>query len=237
MSFPNTSWSEIVAAAEHSTPRSQAALQNLCANYWYPLYAFIRRTAVGREEAEDLTQAFFARVLQKGYLSEYRLERGRFRTFLLACLKHFLSNERDRASALMRRGSAPDLPLVFEFGDAEGRLLREPRDEQTPEFLYERQWALSIVARVQARIEQEYNRTGKTKQFEHLRVFVMEDKSALPYREIANQLGITEGALKVTVHRLRRRFRELLSDEVAQTVVAPEEVKQEIEFLMSVLGK
>src|SRR3954451_3129307 len=107
--FPNTSWSEIVAAAEHSTPRSQAALENLCANYWYPLYAFVRRTAADREGAEDLTQAFFARVLQKGYLSEYRLERDRFRTFLLACLKHFLSNERDRASALMRGGNAADL--------------------------------------------------------------------------------------------------------------------------------
>jgi RNA polymerase sigma factor (sigma-70 family) len=235
--FPDTSWSEIVAAAEQASPRAQVALQNLCLHYWYPLYAFVRRNAVDREEAEDLTQAFFTRVLQKGYLREYDRDRGRFRTFLLACLKHFLANERDRASALKRRGSAADLPLEFDFGDAEGKLLREPPDEQTPETLYERQWALNVLARVQTRIAQEYERAGKTRQFEQLRIFVMDENSPLPYREIAVKLGTTEGALKVTVHRLRRRFRELLRNEIAQTVIAPEEVEQEIEFLMSILSR
>jgi RNA polymerase sigma factor (sigma-70 family) len=235
--FPNTIWSEIVAAADDSTARSRQALQSLCSSYWYPLYAFVRRHTLDREEAEDLTQAFFARLLQKGYLNEYRRERGRFRTFLLACLKHFLANERDRASARKRHGSGPNLPLEVDFGEAEGRLLRELSDNQTPQALYEHQWALSVVQRVQTRIAREYERAGKALQFESLRVFVTDESSPLPYREIAVQLGTTEGALKVTVHRLRRRFRELLRDEIAQTVAAPEEVQQEIDFLMSILSR
>jgi RNA polymerase sigma factor (sigma-70 family) len=235
--FPDTMWSEVVAAGENSTPRSRQALERLCSSYWRPLYAYVRRDGHDREEAEDLTQAFFTRLLDKNYLSDYRRERGRFRSFLLACLKHFLANEREWASARKRGGGKPVLPLEFDVSDAESEILREPPDDRTPEVIYEHQWAMSVVARVQIRIEREFERAGKAKQFEYLRGFVSGDDSGLPYREIAAKLGATEGALKVAVHRLRRRFRELLRDEISQTVLAPEEIQEEIGFLMSVLGR
>ena len=129
------------------------------------------------------------------------------------------------------------MPLEFDIDDAEQRFLREPADNQTPESIYEREWALSVVERVQARIEREFERTGKARHFEHLRAFIVAEDRALPYSEIAVQLGISEGALKVTVHRLRRRFRELMREEISHTVLAPEETRQEIEFLMSLLSK
>jgi RNA polymerase sigma factor (sigma-70 family) len=235
--FPNTMWSEVVAAGENSTPRSRQALESLCSSYWRPLYAYVRRDGHDREQAEDLTQAFFVRLLEKNYLNDYHRERGRFRSFLLACLKHFLANERDRDSAEKRGGGKAVLSLQFNVSDAENEFLHEPPDDQTPEVIYERQWALSVVARVQVRIEREFERAGKARQFEQLRGFISGDDSGLPYREVADKLGVTGGALKVAVHRMRRRFRELLRDEISQTVLIPEEVQEEIGFLMSVLTR
>ncbi len=230
-------WSQVVAAAGDSTPRSQQALENLCSIYWRPLYAYIRCNGHDREQAEDLTQAFFMRLIEKNYVNDYRRERGRFRSFLLACLKHFLANERDRDSAQKRGGGKTVLSLEFDTGDAENEFLHEPPDNRTPEVIYEHQWALSVVAKVQVRIEREFERAGKARQFDHLRVFVSGDDNALPYRELADNLGVTVGALKVTVHRLRRRFRELLLDEISQTVIGPEELQKEVGFLMSVLAR
>jgi RNA polymerase sigma factor (sigma-70 family) len=235
--FPNTMWSLVVAAAENSTPDSQQALEKLCSSYWRPIHAFICRNSHDREQAEDLTQAFFTRLLEKNYLNDYRREQGRFRSFLLVCLKRFLANERDWAAAQKRGGGRPNLPLEFDVSYAEQTLLHEPADNQTPEAIYEREWALSVVERVQTRIEREFKRSGKARQFEHLRAFITSEDRALPYSEIAVHLGISEGALKVSVHRLRRRFRELMLDEISETVLAPAEARLEIEFLMSLLSK
>jgi RNA polymerase sigma-70 factor (ECF subfamily) len=152
-------------------------------------------------------------------------------------LKHYFANERDRDSAQKRGGGKALLSLEFDLSDAENEFLHEPPDDRTPEVIYEHEWALSVVARVQIRIEREFERAGKARQFEHLRSFVSGDDSAAPYREVGEKLGMTGGALKVAVHRLRRRFRELLRDEISQTVLAPEEVQEEIGFLMSVLTR
>ena len=232
--FPNTLWSEVVAAANHP-PRRQSRRWRICV----PDIGFhsIRTSGATRhsDEAEDLTQAFFSRLLQKGYLTDYRRERGKFRTFLLACLKHFLANERDWASAQKRGGGNPELPLEFDINNAEQKLLYDPPDNLTPEVLYERQWAFSVVARVQARMEREFERGGRSRHFAQLRAFITDEDNPLPYREIAASLGISEGSLKVTVHRLRRRFRELLRDEISQTVLSQEEAQEELGFLMSVL--
>lgn len=235
-SFPATRWSLVLAAAEYDMSASRSeALSTLYSLYWYPLYAFARRQGNDAEQARDATQGFFVRIMEKGYLREFRGERGRFRTFLLAALKHYLSNELDRAKTLKRGGGSITIPINIAFDTAEARYGSEPSDNQTPETLFERQWALSLLQLVKSRLEEECVRTGKSVQFRQLSPFLMGEEPRPSYREIAASLGISEGSAQVIVHRLRRRFRDLLRDEVVQTLANPAEVDAEIRFLQGIL--
>jgi RNA polymerase sigma-70 factor (ECF subfamily) len=222
-----------VARAE-AGPEAHQALSLLCNAYWYPIYAYVRRLGHSQEEAEDLTQGFFARVLEKHYLRDFDQDRGRFRSFLLAALKHFIANQRDAARAVKRGGGRAPLPLD-EVLDAERRYRLEPRTDLTPDRIFERQWALTVLARVQDQLRDESKRQGKAAQFERLKGLLVGDDAEAGYRTAAGELNTTEGALKVAVHRLRRRFRELLREEIAQTVANPQEVGDELRDLFSAI--
>lgn len=232
--FATTHWSVVLAAGRSSTAKSQQALATLCETYWYPLYAYLRRAGHNAEDAQDLTQGFFAQLLEKGWLSAADPERGRFRSFMLASLKHYVANERDRATAQKRGGVNPPLPLELET--AEGRYSLEPRDNTTPEKLFDRRWALTLLDRVLGRLRAELKQREKDETFDRLKVFLTGEKAQVSYRELGVELGMSEGAVKVTVHRLRRRFRELLHDEIAQMVTSREEVDDELRYLVTAVG-
>jgi RNA polymerase sigma factor (sigma-70 family) len=227
--FPTTQWNLVLIAGEGISQGSQEALASLCRAYWYPLYAFVRRQGHSPEDAQDLTQAFFARLLEKHYLRDYQRERGRFRSFLLASLKHFLANEHRSAGRQKRGGGATPLALDELIETGERRYSLEPRSTLTPEKIFERQWALTVLDHVLDRVRQE------SEQFDRLKGFLIGDEARIPYRQLANDLGTTEGGLKVTIHRLRQRFRELLRAEIANTISDPEEVREEIRYLMAVV--
>jgi len=229
--FASTHWSIVLAAGHRSSPDSRAALAKLCGAYWVPLYAYARRRVLDVHAAQDLTQAFFAQLLEKNPLAVARPERGRFRAFLLTAFKHFLANVRDQARAQKRGGGVAPLPLDFASG--ESRLTREPADNMTPERLYERQWVLSLLEQVLARLRDEFIRAGKERHFEQLKVFITPQTAPASYAELAPALGLTEAAAAVAVHRLRRRYRELLRAEIAQTVASPNEVDDEIRSLFA----
>jgi RNA polymerase sigma-70 factor (ECF subfamily) len=231
--FATTHWSLILAAGRGATPDARAALAALCGTYWYPLYAFARRLGQSADDAQDSTQAFFARLLEKHYLRDADQSRGKFRSFLLAAFKHFLANERDRARAQKRGGGRPVLSLDFAAG--ESRYGREPSHEATPERLYERRWALAVLDWVLARLRGEAVRDGKDAAFDRLKGFLTGDGDAASYRDLAAELGRSEGAVKVAVHRLRRRYREVLREEIAQTVTGPADVEDELMYLLTAL--
>jgi RNA polymerase sigma-70 factor (ECF subfamily) len=232
--FATTHWTLILNARGSDAPLAREALEKLCRSYWYPLYAFVRRQGRGPHDAQDLTQEFFARLLEKHYLEEVDRAKGRFRSFLLAALKHFLSNEWDRQRAHKRGGASPHVPIDTQF--AESRYGLEPAHEQTPEKLFERRWALTLLDQVLARLREEFVAAGKTGHFEELKVVLTSDKRSIPYAELGTRLGLSEGAVKVAVHRLRRRYRELLRAEIAGTVAGPEEVEEEIRHLFAALA-
>jgi RNA polymerase sigma-70 factor (ECF subfamily) len=232
--FATTRWTLVVAAGGTTSPESQAALAALCEAYWFPVYAFVRRGGRSVDDAKDLTQAFFARVLEKGYFAEARSERGRFRSFLLSCLSHFLSNEYDRQVALKRGGGQP--VLCLEFDDGERKYLHEPVDHVTPEHLYERRWALSVLDSAMARARASYEESGRSDLFAALRRYLTGDEPA-SYAELATTLTTTEGALRVAVHRLRREFARSLREVVAETVETPEEVEGELRHLMAAVSR
>ncbi len=233
--FPTTRITLIEAARGEPTSEARDALSVLCSAYWFSIYAYIRRLGYRREDAEDLTQSFFARVLDKQYLRDFERERGRFRSFLLGALKHFLANERDWARAQKRGGGSATLPLDAVLRTAEHRYGLEPRDDLSPDKLFERQWAFALLTRVQERLQAEADHDGKGTQFERLKSSLTADELGVTYRTIAVELNTTEGAIKVVVHRLRRRFRELLREEIAQTVDNPEDVGNELRDLMAAL--
>jgi RNA polymerase sigma-70 factor (ECF subfamily) len=232
--FATTHWSLVLTAGGPRTPASHDALATLCETYWYPLYAYARRVGHGVEEAEDLVQAFFVRILEKQALQHADPERGRFRSFLLASLKHFMLNEYNRARAAKRGGGQPIESI--DVSGAEGRYALEPRDEANPERLFERQWALTILDRVHARLRSVSMRSGKGQLFEQLKDFVTGEETDTPYREAAESLGMSEGAARVAIHRLRRRFRDLLREEIEHTVADPAEVDDEIRFMLVTLA-
>jgi len=233
-SFPTTRITLIHAARSGSGTQAQEALAALCRAYWYPIYAYVRRLGYPADEAEDLTQGFFTRVLEKHYLRDFQRERGRFRSFLLVSLKHFVANERDWAQAQKRGGAQTVLPLDDVLQDAERRYSLEPRDSVTPERIFERQWALAVLTRVQDLMVQEAAAAGTHAQFERLKgLLVGEDD--IGYRALAAELDTTEGALKVAVHRLRQRFKERLREEIAETVASPDEVGDELRYLLAAL--
>ncbi len=231
--FPATRWSLVAAAKGGASPESRRALAELCQTYWYPLYAYVRRRGFPHEAAQDLTQEFFARLLEKGGFESVDPARGRFRSFLLAACNHFLANEHDRATALKRGGCRPALPL--EFDDAEGRYRREPAHDLTPERLFDRRWALALLEAVLGRLRREYEAAGKGRLFELLQGHLTGD-AGRPYAEAAAELGVSEGSVKVAAHRLRGRYRDLLRDEIGQTLADPAEVDDEIRALFAALG-
>jgi RNA polymerase sigma factor (sigma-70 family) len=229
--FASTRWSLVAAAARGDARQSQQALATLCEIYWYPLYAYARRHSASAHDAQDLTQAFFAELLEKDYLQAANPERGKFRSFLLTAFKHFLSKERERAQAQKRGGGRPILSLDFELGESRYHL--EPVDNATPESLYERGWALGILQQTLTRLRQEMTKAGKEKVFECLKGVLAGESANDSYARIGEQLGMSQPAVKVAVYRLRRRFQELLRAEVAETVSSPEEVEDELRDLFA----
>ncbi|MDQ3330848.1 MAG: sigma-70 family RNA polymerase sigma factor, partial [Planctomycetota bacterium] len=214
--FATTRWSLVCAAGKEDSA-AKRALAALCETYWYSLYAFLRRRGCSREEAEDVTQAFFANLLERGWVRSADRDRGRFRTFLLTALTRFLSKERDKATSAKRGGGRTKLSLDFEAGENRYRL--EPADEQTPDRLFERRWALTVLDKALARLEGEHSvEPAKAARFAALKPLLTAADDANPYAAVGKALDMTEGAIKVAVHRLRKRYKELLRDEVAQTV-------------------
>jgi RNA polymerase sigma factor (sigma-70 family) len=234
--FATTRWSVVLAAgADTSSARVHEALATLCETYWYPLYAFLRSRGYKPEDAQDLTQAFFARLLEKDTLRHADPARGRFRSFLLASLKNFAANERDREIAMKRGGGVPIVSLEIET--AEGRFQMEPPSDDTPERVFDRRWALTLLDRVMSRLKAETSRSGKPSQFDRLKTYLTGDQPQPSYAQTAFELGMSEGAVKVAVHRLRRRFRDLVREEIAQTVSSPDEIEDELRHLWSSVGR
>jgi RNA polymerase sigma-70 factor (ECF subfamily) len=232
--FPTTHWSLVLRAGGPATPQAREALAGLCASYWYPVYAFIRRQGHKPDEAQDLTQAFIVRLLEKGGLPAVDPCRGRFRAYLRTACDHFLADQRDRAGALKRGGDR--VILSVDARDAEGRYLREPAHDLTPERLFERAWALTLLDRVLERLGGEYQRAGQAAQFEQLKVILTAGSRSVPYATLAERLGTTEGTVQVAAHRLRRRYRALLLEEIAATLDDPAGVEEEVRELFEVLG-
>lgn len=220
----------MIAAARGSDPdAARAALSTLCEAYWYPLYAFIRRWGADPDAARDLTQAFLTSLLERRDIEQVRPERGRFRTFLLASVKHFLLNEAVRSRAMKRGGGVPLLPLAFD--EAEGRYQFEPVDETTPETLYERRWALTVLERVIGAVQTKWQGTGRAAEFDVLKASLLGEGPPGGYAAAARQLATTEGAVKVAVHRLRKAFRAELRAAIAETVADAADVDEELKYL------
>jgi hypothetical protein len=230
--FPTTRWSRIVAAASGG-PEAGDALAGLCAAYWFPLYAFVRRKGYDPERALDMTQGYFAHLLEKGTVAVADPMRGRFRSFLLADCSHFLAHERERDGAA-RRGGGRHL-FSIDAGDAETRYRSEPSHEQTPERLFDRDWALALLEGVLARLRSEYERTGRGAMFEILKVVLTDGPRSVRQAELGRQLGTSEGAVQVAVHRLRARYRDALRSAIAATVADESEVEDELKALFVAL--
>jgi DNA-directed RNA polymerase specialized sigma24 family protein len=229
--FVTTHWSVVLSAQDLHSSRSRQALESLCRTYWYPLYSYSRRAGHSPADAEDLTQGFFARLLEKDYLKVAARGKGRFRTFLLMALKRYLANEWDRQHAQKRGGFAQVVSIDQE--QAESRFAAEPAHNLSPDLLFDRQWAMTLLDRTMTQLKQEYSTSGRAELFEHLRHCIVKDESALAYSEIAGRFSLTEAAVKMAVLRLRSRYREILQHEIAQTVSAPEEIEEEIRHLFS----
>jgi RNA polymerase sigma factor (sigma-70 family) len=232
--FQSTHWTVILAAGGKHTPESEVALEKLCATYWFPLYAYVRRRGHSREDAEDLTQAFFAAFLAKNYLDHVSAERGRFRAFLLTSLKHFLANESDKSQRQKRGGGATHLSLDWQSADTQFQVAATT--QQSPDQAFDREWAVALLGKVVERLEAEAVAAGRARQFAELKVFLTAEKGALPHAAAAEALGMDEGAVRVAVHRLRKRFRELLRDEIAQTLIDASDLDEEMRALIGALG-
>ncbi len=233
--FATTHWSLIVRAGDlDRSPGGQAALEKLCRIYWYPLYSFVRLSGSAPADAQDLTQGFFLQLLKTNFLEAVTPEKGKFRSFLLASLKHYCSNERDRARAQKRGGGIA--PISIDEQDAEGRYRLEPIDHMTPEKLYERRWALTVLDRALARLRKDYTSSGRIKLFDQLKEDLTGERTGLTHAEIGRRLDMTPGAVKVAAHRLRKRFRECLRDEIAETVSELDEIEEEIHHLFHALS-
>ncbi|MBN2506013.1 MAG: sigma-70 family RNA polymerase sigma factor [Verrucomicrobia bacterium] len=224
----------MLSAQDRDSPRSVEALETLCRVYWYPLYAYARRAGHLPADAEDLTQGFFARLLEKDYLRSVARERGRFRTFLLTAWKRFLANEWDREHAQKRGGFAPR--VTIDQAMAESRFAAEPSHMLQPDVLFERQWAMTLLERTVAQLQEEYVASGRATLFKYLQSCLAKEESSLPYAEIGARLHLTEPAVKMAVHRLRLRYREILREEIAHTVSSPEEIDGELRHLFSAFG-
>lgn len=227
--FATTHWTVVLAAGRQRSPQADRALEELYRTYWFPLYAYTRRRGHTKEDAEDLTQAFFARLLEKNYLAQLDSEKGKFRAFLLASLKHFLANERDKAHAQKRGGGNLVMSLDWETADTKFQVT--DTQEPSPDKAFDREWALALLAKVIERLQAECAADGKAKLFEQLKRFLMAGQAETAQRETANALGMEEGAVRVAVHRLRKRYRQLLRDEIANTLANSAMVDEEMRAL------
>jgi RNA polymerase sigma factor (sigma-70 family) len=232
--FATTRWSVVLAAGQGDTPHARAALEKLCQTYWYPLYAYVRRRGHSAEDAQDLTQEFFAQLLERQSLAHVDPKRGRFRAFILTAMNHFLANEWKRNSAKKRGGG--QAPLSLDWAAAEERFDLEPADNASPDRIFERLWAITLLGEVLNRLEDEYQSQGKMGLFTALRQSLVGARETQPYAELAAELNMSESAVKVTVHRLRKRYRELIREEIAGTLDASEDVEAEMRHLFSVLA-
>jgi len=231
--FATTHWTAVLTAVRGGTPQAEVALEELCRTYWYPLYAYVRRQGHSRADAEDLTQGFFARLLEKNYLEGISSDKGKFRAFLLVALKRYMVNEWHHANRQKRGGG--DVTLSLNWQDAETRYQINPSHDLSPDKLYDRAWAMVVLEHVITRLRDEHGREDKAALYEQLKPFLMVGKSEIPYAEAAVSLNMTEGAVRVAVHRLRRRYRELLREEIAQTLANPAQADEEMQALFSAL--
>jgi RNA polymerase sigma-70 factor (ECF subfamily) len=231
--FATTHWSVILAASDSASTKHEPALAALCQSYWFPLYAYLRRRGYDSHQAEDYTQGFFAGILERKALQKADPKYGKFRSFLLASLKNFLADEWDRDRAQKRGGDKKVFSLDFDA--AASRYDRESEHHMSPEKLFERSWALTVLTRAMDRLKAESTASDKQQLFDFLKIYLTVEKDAVPYKDVAVKLGMTEGAVKVAVHRLRRRYRELVRDEIAQTVTTEAEVDEEIQDLFAAL--
>ena len=233
--FTTTHWSVVLATAEQDSPQGAAALEKLCRTYWYPLYCYVRRRGYGHEDAQDLTQGFLLQLLERHSLARVDASKGRFRSFLLAGLNYFLSDQRDRAAAQKRGGGQPTLSFM-DTRDADERYRLEPVDERSPDKLFERRWALTLLDQVLARLEQEFREAGKLELFQRLRAFLVAGTGEQSYAGIGGELGMSGEAVKKAVHRMRHRYYELFREEIAHTVSGPAEVEEEMRYLCAVMA-
>jgi RNA polymerase sigma-70 factor (ECF subfamily) len=233
--FATTHWSVVLAAGRTNAPQTAEALEKLCRSYWYPLYAFVRRQGHTPEDAQDLTQAFFAHLLRKDFLRNVGPEKGRFRSFLLACLKHFVADEWEKAHAAKRGETSPELRL--DLDGAEERYALEAGVEANAERLYERRWALNLLDHVLERLRQEAIAEGRDALFDELQGCLLGERPTETYAQLGARLGLSETAVKVTVHRLRQRYREVLREEIAHTVARPDEIDEEMRYLFEVVSR
>ncbi|MEM7393089.1 MAG: sigma-70 family RNA polymerase sigma factor [Verrucomicrobiota bacterium] len=232
--FPETRWTMVMSAGRESSPDSRRALTELCEQYWHPLYAYARRRAANLHEAQDLTQGFFAELLEKNYAGTATPQRGRFRGFLLTAFKHFMSKQWEKARAQKRGGG--HVPISLDFKSADSGLQLEPAGGLTPEQLYDKQWGLTLLDRVMDRLQHDFESTGKSGQFEALKGFLIGDHPGQTYADVAVELSMTESAVKKAASRMRQRYRRLLREEIRQTVSCPEDVEDELRRLFTVLG-
>jgi RNA polymerase sigma factor (sigma-70 family) len=234
MGFHTTHWTVVLAARAGDGTVAQDALASLCSTYWYPLYAFVRRQGSSPQEAEDLTQEFFCRFLEGQALNSAQPTAGKFRSFLLACLKNFLANERERAQAQRRGGGRVPMPL--DGGDSETRYALEPADPLTPEAIFERRWAFAVVEQTMNALRREYASPEKRELFQALQGFLPGGQGDASKAQLADKRGVSIGAIDVAIHRLRQRFGSLLREQVARTVSSGADVQEEIRYLISVIG-
>ena len=232
--FTTTNWTVVLSAGQVGSLESEAALSALCQTYWYPLYVFARRYGQSAEDAQDLVQGFFAKLLEKNYLKVADPEKGRFRSFLLSAFKRFMANEHHRAQCKKRGGQQTIVSLSGP--ETETRYRAEPADDMTPEKAFERRWAITLLNQVLMRLEAEFAESGKAQMFAELKIFLTGEKSEIPATELSRRLGLSEGALRTAVYRLRKRYRELLRQEIGRTVERAEEIDEEIRQLFATVS-
>ncbi len=233
--FVTTHWSVVLTSADGDSPEAKAALEQLCRTYWYPLYCYIRRRGYGHEDAQDLTQGFLLQLLERHSFARADASKGRFRSFLLAALNYFLSDQRERAGAQKRGGGCPTLSFV-DAQAADERYRLEPVDDRSPDKLFERRWALTLLDQVFARLEQELREAGKAELFQGLRVFLVEGPGEENYAEVGAELGMSGEAVRKAVQRMRQRYHELFRDEIAHTVAGPAQVEEELRYLYAIMA-
>ncbi len=225
----------MLASADQDSPQARSALEQLCRTYWYPLYCYVRRRGYSHEDAQDLTQGFLLQLLERHSFARADASKGRFRSFLLAALNYFLSDERERAGAQKRGGGRPTLSFV-DAQAADERYRLEPVDERSPDKLFERRWALTLLDQVFARLEEELREAGKAELFQRLRVFLVEGPGEEKYAQVGAELGMSGEAARKAVQRMRQRYHELFREEIAHTVAGPAQVEEELRYLYAIMG-